>query len=272
MRKHVLWATLCCAACGDDGVHHLPDAPVAPDAAPSDARTLTAEGFVSASLTSATGGGSPVFETYLHAWAPGTADPIGVFDAYYDRIGSAAALAIGECTPIVQPPFTPFASLSAGTAVTLTGGPAPVALDGPSVQGYYYGSKNAGATYAGPTLSITVGAGSEAIGGPGTLALGALPSITVGTEPQACTRSVDCVFDATIGQADLLYVTGALDTVCRIDPAAAPAVPKAAFATRPDGPGSVRIIAVRRGTVDLGGGHYQVFLATERAVSTNLSP
>lgn len=272
MRSCSPWFVLALAACGSDPATFVDAAP-AVDAPRGDGAPSTAEGFVAATLTSTTMGTGNSFEAYLHAWTPGTADPVAVFNAYYDRMGSGAALAIGACTPIVQPPFTRFASLVAGGAVALTGGPAPLALEGPSNEGYYYGSDDAAGTgYSGRPLAVSVGAGGEAVGGPGTIALGALPTITITTEPQACHRSVDCALGATIGSADLVYVTVALDTVCRLDPAVAPAVPRAAFSTRPDGPGSVRLIGLRRSSAELGGGRYQVFVATERAVSISLAP
>ena len=276
MRPWFVWTMLVVGACGgDDGVHHLPDAPPPPiDAPGGDAQPVTAQGFIAATLTTATGGTSPTFETYLHAWAPGIADPDATFGAYYDKYGSAAGLAIGACAPIALPPFTRFDSLIAGANLTLTGGPAPLPLTGPDTVGYYYGfdDGSAGTAYTGQPLAINLGAGSEAVGGPGTLTLGSLPEVAIGAEPQPCSRSVDCAFDATVGQVDRLYVTAGLDTICRVDPAVAPTLPKDAFSTRPDGIGTVRIIGLRRVTAQLGGGSYVVFLWTERTMIYNLSP
>lgn len=258
------------ATAGDDAAGG--DAPTGDDAAGGDAAPVAVEGFASVLYRALNNGVPDETEGYFHAWAPGTAVPQDTFDAYYPDLGTGRGLALGACAPVTQPPFTPFTSLRAGNNLAISTGTRSAALTGPSVQGYYFAFDAAApADYLGTALTLTAGAGSEAVGGPGTLALGTIPSIAIASEPLACTRAAACPLGATIGTVDDVFVLVHGAVVCHLDPAAAPAIPTVAWEGRADGSYSVRLYTVRRSTQQLGGGSYLVVLVHQRSMALSLS-
>jgi len=275
MRFRGLVVLLGLASCGgDDAVTKL-DAAVGADApadsASGDAPPISAEGFASVYVHERTNASSPDLEAYFHAWAPGTATPIDTFRAYYPDLGSGMPLAIGACTTLGSPPFTAFTSLVAGANLALAG-PSAVALTGPDTVGYYYGfNDTSAAAFIGPTLSMTAGAGSTAVGGPGTLPLGTIASIAIASEPVTCSRASACVVGATVGTSDELYVRILGANICRLDPTAAPAIPTAGFANVSDGASNFTLYSVRRSTQRMGGGSYEVVLVHERNVGMTVT-
>ncbi|MCB9565189.1 MAG: hypothetical protein H6709_14690 [Kofleriaceae bacterium] len=273
-------ASVALAGCGADPTPYQ-DAPVAgPDAriddagVAADAAPVTVEGFTSVVLRLINGGVPDSVEAYFHAWAPGVADPAATFAAYYPEVGTGLGLTVGACATVTSPPFDNFSSVVAGGNLTLGGGLGSLPLTGPAApEGYYYGlDDGVPGAYVDVPLTLTAGAGTEAIGGPGALAFGTLPAIAIASEPLACSRATPCAIDATITDADEVLVVVGGQNACRLDPGQAAAVPTAGFDGRPDGVGSIRLYGLRRTTARLGGGSYDVVIATYRTVPYDLTP
>lgn len=263
--------------CGDDGARHLPDGPPGIDAAgdgpSSDAPPVSVEGFASFYINETTNASRVDVEAYFHAWAPGVANPRDTFAAFYSTLGTGMGLAIGACAPLGTLPFTAFPSVVAGGTLTVNGGPSPIALAGPDTVGYYTGSiTDAPDGFAGTPLSIAAGAGSEAVGGPGTLQLGTVNVIAVAAEPITCSRAIPCNVGATVGPVDELYVRILGVNICRLDPTMPVAIPTAGFANVADGTSNCGVYTVRHATQRLGGGSYDVFLVHQRDIAMTITP
>jgi hypothetical protein len=237
-----------------------------PVAAPGD---VIAEGYVALLFESAFQVEPQLLDVVFFPWAPADVDPFDAFGHLEREPYSGAALDVGDCGTVTKPPPPDVTPLDGGDAIVVVAGDATLPLEDEG-DDYEGRDETSPADFLGAPLSLVAGAGSAPLGGPGTLALGAIPQLTAEADTVSCTRGVACDLGVTFDAADEVYVAIALGPVCRLDPAAAPAVPPAAFSALSDGPYSLRLYVIRRDLAALGAGRYEVFQVHELALPFEL--
>jgi hypothetical protein len=255
----------------------------APDAAPADAARVDAavdarggstlaEGLITVMFESIDQVEPDLVDVTFHAWTPSAVDPDDVFGHHEREIASGAALAIGACGAVAQPPESPVTGIAGSDQVTFSSGGATIALE-VEAPGRYFGRDDAlPARHLDRDLTLTLGAGSEPHGGPGAIALGRVPGLAGGSSSLSCVRGAACPLEVTLQPVEELYVVVALGQVCRLDPVQAPALPAAALAQEADGVHTLRLYAVRRRPATLGDAAYQTIVVHELAMAFDLAP
>lgn len=263
------------AACG--GGADAPDAALV-DAARSDASVdapdaggTVAEGLITVMFHSVNQVEPDLVDVTFHAWTPSTVDPDDVFGHREREVASGAALAIGACGAVAQPSQPVVTAIAGSDDVTFSSGAATVALEVEAPGRYFGRDETQPARHLGRDLTLTLGAGSGPHGGPGTIPLARIPGMTGTTSSPSCVRGTACSLEVTVDPVDELYVVVALGKVCRLDPGQLPALPAAALAGEADGPHSLRLYAVRRGTAALGGASYRTIVVHELSMAFDLA-
>lgn len=269
---------LALAACGQPGdivdAAPAPDGPTpdaALDAGGADAAGRSAVGYVAAVFRSVAPAAPQLLDATFHPWAPSPASALEVFGELERELYSGAQLAVGQCGPVTKPTAPPVTAVAGGDAIALTAGARTLPLE-LKLDGSYDATEEADpAPYLAAPLALLAGAGSDAIGGPGTLALGALPHLQGQALTVDCVAGAPCDLRATLDAADELHAAIALGPVCRLAPTGPIAIPASVTASLAIGPHSVRIYAVRRSVASFGSASYEVFLAHELGLGIALA-